>query len=504
MLPPAPSYRAAAAALVVLAVCAGAGAMWHGSRVRDVATREARAGAEATARFAVDALASARAPAAAVLSAASSTGPLIALVGPDGRLVTASGSVAGAGMRWEMLRAPSPPAEVTLGGRRHLVTLEPTRDGAVVAVLTPTPAGGFGAGAAVAFALWIVCALALGAGAWYAGPYAASRLGALASRLAAPDGPTGTDRQTVVAGAARSLGPFAAPLASVAEAADRAREQLAETRSTVAALLQINPHYVLVCTLDGHILDANPAFYAVTGLPIEGVRGGRVEVLNDVMPIEPLFELARRSLREGSSISGIEYALINREDQRRPVQVSLRAITVAGQQAVVIQATDVANQRTLEHQVAQFSDALDLMVDQRVAQITAGNAGLEGMLESAGAVLAEFDAGGGTRRLSHAAEALLGGQIAHVPHVTSFASRLELAPGDREAFVRWAQGAGPAHARTTVFVGGARRELAWRRGYSDAAGPHARRTVLLGMEVPVAPAAAAGDGSSAEATLGKA
>ena len=40
---------------------------------------------------------------------------------------------------------------------------------------------------------------------------------------------------------------------------------------------------MLVCTLDGHILDANPAFYAVTGLPFEGVRGNRIEVRYDLL-----------------------------------------------------------------------------------------------------------------------------------------------------------------------------------------------------------------------------
>ena len=108
----------------------------------------------------------------------------------------------------------------------------------------------------------------------------------------------------------------------------------------------------------------------------------------------------------------------------------------------------------------------------------------------------QFDAGGGTRRLSRAAESLLGGQIAHVPHVTAFASRLELPPIDREAFVRWVQGFGAPILRTAVFVGGVRREFIWRRGH--AGGPHALRTALVGLETPAAGPASTGDGASRE------
>jgi PAS domain S-box-containing protein len=503
MPPIAPSFRAAAAALVVVTAGVVVLATLHGRTLREAEDRHARAGAAAAARAAAAALALApRRDASGVLVAAHAgapNAPLLALIGTEGTVAASAGQLPSGSLRWEMLRARVPPSEVTIGGRRHLVVVVAAPANARLAALVPASEGGFAGSSTL---LWLAVVLTLAGGAWYAGPYAAQRLGSLADRLAAQDGPAGQDRRALVELAGRSLGPFAMPLYAVADAADRSRDQAAETRSTVAALLQINPHYVLVCTLDGQIVDANPAFYAVTGLPFEGVRGGRIEVLNDVMPLEPLFDLARRSLRDGSSISGIEYALINRDDQRRPVLVSLRGITVSGHPAVVIQATDVANQRALEHQIAQFSDALDLMVDQRVAQITGGHAGLEGLLDSAGVVIAEFDAGGGARRLSRAAEDLIAGRIVHVPHVTAFASRLELPPADRERFVRWAMGAGAALMRTPILAGGVRREMVWRRGLAEGAGTHGRRYVLVGFELPPAPPAAAGDGASAEASLG--
>lgn len=520
MRPLAPSVRAAAVALIALTVAAVSGVGLHLSGASAAAEREARAGAVGAARAAAATLAVApRADPAAVLTAAAGAPPesgapparVLALVDAAGRLVAASAGAGAEGVRWDVALAASRPPTVTLGGHPYFLSVVAAPGGGRVAALAseaaararyrPAAWGAAGLGAA----LWALVAAAIAAGAWYAGPRAGARLGAVAARLAAPDGPQGDDRRRFAAVAAREFGPLAAPLDAIGEAVDRSREQLAEARATLAALLQINPHYVLLCTLDGHIVDANPAFYAVTGLPFEAVRGNRVEVLSGVLPVEPLFELARRSFREGSSISGVEYALMNRDEQRRPVQVSLRAVTVGGKPAVVIQATDVANQRTLENQIAQFSDALDLMVDQRVAQLAAGNAGLEGLLDAANVVVAAFDGGGGTRRLSRAAEALVGAPLAQVPHLTAFVDRLGLSAPMRDGFLRWALGDGPALVQTPVGSAAAPRVVLWRRGAAAVAGEDAGgtadRRVLVGLELPQAPVAAGGDGAATAAAL---
>ncbi len=338
--------------------------------------------------------------------------------------------------------------------------------------------------ALTAVVVWLLGAFGLYGLVWFAGTRTVRHTQALAERLGTLDSDRLAEGWGHIEQARGALGALVGPFEAVAHALEHAHTRTQEARSHMAALLQINPHYVLVCTLDGHIVDANPAFYAMTGLPFEAVRGNRIEVLNEVMPIEPLFELARRSFREGSSISGIEYALVNRDDVRRPVQVSLRAVMIDGKEGVVIQATDVANQRNLERQISTFSDALDLMVDQRVAQLTAGNNSVGRLLDDAGVVLVSFDGGGGTRRWSRAAEGLTGRRVQHVPHFAAFASVLGLDPPTRQRFTDWfwSDNAGSFTA-TVAAADGVPRRLLWRKGRTTDDG-RAERCVLFGMDLP--------------------
>ena len=332
--------------------------------------------------------------------------------------------------------------------------------------------------------LWFLGVVGLGGLIWFAGSRTTARMQLVAERLSARDVLQGRRSEAVLEEARNTLGPLAEPFEVLSEHLQAAEGQRAETRQQVAALLQVNPHYVLLCTLDGHIVEANPAFYAITGLPFEAVRGNRIEVLNEVMPVEPLFELARRSAREGSSIQGIEYALISRDDVRRPVQVALRAVTVDGKEAVIIQATDVANQRNLERQISTFSDALDLMVDQRVAQLTAGNASLGRLLDDAGVVLASFDGGGSTRRWNQAAEELTGRRVQMVPHFSAFVSVLGLGTEAREAFAAWFWGPKAGSYLMEVFgTDGLVRRILWRKSIPTGEG-QAERLVLIGVEAP--------------------
>jgi PAS domain S-box-containing protein len=506
MAHPTPPVRAALA-LLVLVTAAGAGAsvLLLADR-QEAAEAAARSELAATAAALAASLDPARAPgdlARRLTGAAAATGQRLAVLDARGRLVAASGPDLD-GLNPALLPDAEGPARspVTLGGEAYLLALASAPGGAgrVVALRPAAEVVAASAPAArrtvrLVALVWLVGVAGLGGLAWYAGRHTAARMKALAGALAASDSDPahGGDAVDHLDRARRELGAYAAPFGVLAAAVEEARAAAAEAKSHVAALLQINPHYVLVCTLDGHIVDANPAFYAASGLPFEAVQGNRTEVLDAVMPVGPLFELARRSLREGASIGGVEYALVNRDDVRRPVQVSLRAVRVGQKDAVVIQATDVASQRNLERQVSTFSDALDLMVDQRVAQLTAGNASLSRVLDEAGVLVASFDEGGSTRRWSPAVEALTGRRLSQVPHFTAFTSVLGLRPEARMAFSDWFWGRGGGSAVVEAFAAaGPPRRLLWRKAVAAEPG-RAERRVLVGVEVgPVR--APAGDG----------
>lgn len=427
----------------------------------------------------------------------------IAVIHQRGRLLTASEPEGLEQINWSTVlgkvESAGPVLMASWNGEEYFLAVHPVPTGERVAVLRAAEevrsvaradARSVVVGAAL---IWLLLGIGLGALSSYAGRQTAKRMEAIATRLAGIERFDDKIVQKLSDEAQSSLGPLADPLNVMALTLQRGYARSVEARSHIAALFQINPHYVLLCTLDGHIVDANPAFYAMTGLPLDAVRGQRIEALNEVMPVEPLFELARRSLRENASISGIEYALVNRDDVRRAVTVSLRAVQVDEKPGVLIQATDVANQRNLERQISTFSDALDLMVDQRVAQLTSGNTSISRLLDEAGVVLASFDSGGSTRRWNRASQDMTGRTVQQIPHFTAFVSVLGLAGVEKERFNEWFWGASEGSFSMDVHAAeGPVRRILWRKSVSLDEGS-AERRVLLGMDFP-RHAQSAGDG----------
>ena len=290
-----------------------------------------------------------------------------------------------------------------------------------------------------------------------------------------------------------SLGGMAEVFAPIARKMTSAWASVGQSREHVRALYQVNPHYVLLCTLDGRIIEANPAFYAVTGLSLEALKAGPVEVLDDIFPIGPLQDMAARSLKEACSIGGIEYGIIGQDDEPRAVTVSLRAFSLDGEDVVVIQATDVSARRTMEQRIHAFNDTLDLMVDQRVAQLTAGQKSIRRVLDGAGLVLASFDAGGATRRWSGGARVLTGRTVGHVPHFSSVTSALEMTEAERSAFTAWFWGneMHPFVARHAIVdsEGQARtRRFVWRKSTAPDRG---NLRTIVALELPPDPSDAA-------------
>ncbi len=505
MLSPTPAVRAALFGLVVVTAIAVAGAALHLGTVSAQAERALAATLDAR----VHTIAHGLGTGVGLASFADPARPeVLSRYSAGGRLVeTTDAERAGDldGFRGAE-PADGPGVVVEAGGVRYAVASAalPSGDRLVAGAPVPTslPDGALLRAVLAAASLWGVLAGVLVAMAWYAGPRAAHRLALLGERIAQGD----ADGDALIRHAGTRLGPFAEAFQPVAARFRALGRQAQDTRQHVAALYQINPHYVLLCSLDGEIVEANPAFYAATGLPIEAVRGGRAEALRQTFPVEPLMDLARRSLREGSAISGIEYALIGRDDETRPVEVALRGFELGGREMVLFQATDQAHQKQLERRVAAFTDTLDLMVDQRVHQLSAGQQALRRVLDAAGVVVASFDAGGATSRWNGAAAALTGQPVASVPHFAAATQVLGLSPTERTAFTQWfwSLSQEPFIGRHGVVGrdGETRtRQLIWQRVDADMGGRSDLRT-LVGVEVPayVHVGGLSGDGAT-EATV---
>ena len=494
MRSPTPAVRAALFGFVVVTLVAIAGAGLHLAAVdRDA---EAAAGRTLQARAATVAAALAGEGRPDLSRALDPFGPSdvagdLVLLDAGGRVYDTTDDDLTATVDWRRVASRAGGAVQTVPGRAadfSVATQAAWEGGPLVVAVRPLGAGG-DEGAVVEA---LVAALVLGgllAGllvvmAWYAGPRTSSDLALLGERIAHGGG----DRAALVRHGRRALGPLAEAFLPVAARLTTQDRETSGTREHVAALYQTNPHYVVLCSLDGKIVEANPAFYAATGLAVDAVRGGHIDALRETFPIEPLLETARRSLREGSSVSGIEYGIINRDNETRPVEVSLKAFSLGGEDLVVIQATDLARQRTLERRVAAFSDTLDLMVDQRVQQLTAGQQTLRAVLNAAGVVIASFDAGGATSRWNGGARALTGQPIVEVPHFAAVTAALGLEPAERAAFTQWfwSPSDSPFVARHGIETAGETRvrQIIWQRVHADINGRRDLRT-LVGVEVPV-------------------
>ena len=509
MLSPTPAVRAAILGLIAATTSVVAGAGLHLAAAEGAAQRQAAAVLDARVAAAAAAL-DGLGPADTRRQLAGLARPpdVEAMVYAGGRLVASTAPELAGAADWRQTAASLPPGAplVTARGVRYVVASAVTASGATVVGVAPAP-DGLPDGviletATVAASLWGLLVAVLVGMAWYAGPRTATQLALLGERIAQGD----ADGQALIRHAQLWLGPLADALQPVVGRLRALGAGHEDSKAHLAALYQINPHYVLLCSQDGEVVEANPAFYAATGLPPEAVRGGRVEALRETFPVEPLMELAQRSLREGSAISGLEYAIIDRDDRTRPVEVSLRGFRLEGRPMVLFQATDQAHQKQLERRVAAFTDTLDLMVDQRVHQLSAGQQALHRVLDAAGVVIASFDAGGSTSRWSGAAQVLTGRTIAQAGHFAAATSALGLSPAERTAFTQWFWS--PAHA---PFVGehgvagpdGPRvRKVLWQRVDADMGGRSDLRT-LVGVEIPsfVDLAAFAGDGQAGTAPV---
>lgn len=308
----------------------------------------------------------------------------------------------------------------------------------------------------------------------------ADALEALARDLAKSDDMSSIEFVQKRADANAVLGARAKPVLDLASDLIATRRRANDAQTLANAFLQVGPHYVLLCTLGGKILDANPAFFARTKMMPEWLRDQPLDVLEEILPMKPLMELAKRSKEENAALSGVPYAL-NLEGKRRAVDVALRTFPTSEGDTVLIILTDLTKERTLEHQIDQYTDALDLMVDQRVAELTAGHDDLDTLLDAAGVVFATFDREGETKRFSAEAERLTGRTAFTVRRFEHLAQLLFPDIADREAFTAWFAGGSEDTVRLSIPSPRGPRSLVWIRGERRQAGEVVQR-VLLGVE----------------------
>jgi PAS domain-containing protein len=429
-----------------------------------------------------------------------SASPLTAVLGTDGvagalwldaqgRSLARGGASAVAAEGWLLLGDASASARHRGDGRGYAIASAPVPGGGALVLvrpLHPPQLLGLMLGAlAAAFAVWGLLALAV-LGSVRRLP-ADPRVEALAERLAEAPGERPPDAST--------FGPQARPVLRLAERLDALQVERDSARALLGASLQVGAQYTVLCTIDGRALDASPSFLARTGLTPEALRAEGA--LRALFPMDELLELAHRSLREGVTLSGIP-AELHAPEGPRPLALALRAVDTPEGPAVLLSAADHSRQEELERQVDTFTDAVELMVDQRVARITTGQRRLEEAIEDAGLAVLEFTRDGTTERLNAVAERLTGRTVFTLRQFGQVAAALCSDGRGREALQAWFWSGDPAPFVLEVEAPGGRRRLAWYAGTWRSGGEVVGR-ILVGAAAPETSAAARADGGD---TLG--
>jgi PAS domain-containing protein len=469
---------AVAGVLCLLAVVGVVALGWHADLDRQ------RHGLHALAQGAAPSLTQpSSAPLAAVLRADWVAGAL--WLDAQGRSLAGVGEAAPAAAEsWPLLGDANASARHTWEGRGYAVASAPVPGGGALVLvrpLHPPQLLGLMLGAlAAAIAAWGLLALTVMG---FARRLPADpRVEALAERLAEAPGERPADPD--------AYGPQARPVLRLAERLDALQAERDSARALLGASLHVGAQYTVLCTIDGRALDASPSFLARTGLTPEALRAEGA--LRDLLPMDDLLELAHRSLREGVTLSGIP-AELHAPEGPRPLALALRAVDTPEGPAVLLSAADHSRQEELERQVDTFTDAVELMVDQRVSRITAGQRRLEEAIEDAGLAVLEFTRDGVTERLNAVAERLTGRTVFTLRQFGQVAAALCPDGRGREALHAWFWSGDPAPFVLEIEAPGGRRRLAWYAG-TWRSGAEVVGRVLVGAAAPEAPGAAGAEG----------
>ena len=296
-----------------------------------------------------------------------------AVLGADGQTRTSAGLPIFGNSPDRLVEQPGEAARVESGGASYLASAVPLGEGRLyyARAVQPWPF------ALPLLALLGAVALAGGAAFWFvrqavgaSSAAAAEDLAELARRVAGRQFSQDAEARLKIEATER-FGSVVEPLFTMSEALTLLKGRVTDAESRAQALLQVNPHYVVLVGTDGKVADANSAFFAMSGLPAKKTRGASVKILDTVMPLDPLAQHAARAA-SGATVQGIDYVVTAKGGRKRRVKLSMRKARMADADILVIQATDIEREHELQHQVDDFFDTFDLKVDERIDALQNG------------------------------------------------------------------------------------------------------------------------------------
>jgi PAS domain S-box-containing protein len=155
----------------------------------------------------------------------------------------------------------------------------------------------------------------------------------------------------------------------------RAERALLESEQRFRDLFENSPDAIFVESLEGVVLDANPAACQLHGLPRERLIGRPVQDL--VPPAER--EAVRAGFKalvkgERAKTDGFSWTS---EGRAVPVEITCKRIVFSGRPALLLNARDITERRKSEEALRQARDDLEQRVAERTAELAEANKQLQ-------------------------------------------------------------------------------------------------------------------------------
>ncbi len=135
----------------------------------------------------------------------------------------------------------------------------------------------------------------------------------------------------------------------------QAELSLRESEVRFRTVFETNPDPVILASFaEGEILDVNPSFETVTGIPRGAVQGGRLENL-DLWIGQENHESFLTQLHDIGEVNNFEIEFLDKERKGRTGLLSARALQVNGLDCVLISIRDITTEKAAERTLVQVS-----------------------------------------------------------------------------------------------------------------------------------------------------
>ncbi len=137
-----------------------------------------------------------------------------------------------------------------------------------------------------------------------------------------------------------------------------------------------SPDFISYCRMDGTYLDVNPAFERFVGLPREQIVG-RTPLEIGLWPSPRHREAFVHELRAKGQLHGYHKRLSRASGEMRDIEGWGSIVEIGGEDVLVAMGRDITERKRDEHELRQYRDCLEQLVEQRTRDLSEANHALQ-------------------------------------------------------------------------------------------------------------------------------